>query len=294
MKPLLNGLIRPTQSSFLTNRRASNNAVLVQKILHFFKTTKGRQNFMLAKIDLEKAFNRLEWSFTHDTLLYFNFPSKFVALIMSCITFSSIAILLNGSATPFFPSRGIRQGDPLFTYIFILCMERLSHRIEFTIDYGLWNLIKIATRGPPLSHLLFADDIILCTKVDSTSCIKISRIFEHFHTVSGQKISIIKSKLFFSKNTPPSAKVMAKTVLNIQEGHEFGKYLGYPIFTQHPSKHDFQYLLDNFKTRLASWKTLLLTTAGRTSLIRSTLSSLPNHAMYLSKIPNYIIKEIEA
>lgn len=174
--------------------------VLVQEILHFFKTTKGRKTFILAKINLEKVFDRLEWFFIHDTLFYFNFSNKFVDLIMSCISSSSVSILFNGLVTPFFyPFRGIRQGDPLSPYIFILCMERLSLRIDFSVDYGLWNPVKISARAPPLSYLFFVDDIILCAKVDSTSCMEISGIFEHFNSVSGQKISLIKSNSSFPK-----------------------------------------------------------------------------------------------
>lgn len=181
MKPLLHNLIGPSQSSFLTNQRASDNAILVQEILHFFNTAKGGKAHMTAKIDLEKAFDRLEWSFIHDTLLHFNFPSKFIGFIMSCITSSSVSILLNGSVTPYFyPFRGIRQGDPLFTYIFILCMERLSRCIDIAVDYGLWSPIKICTRAPPLSHLFFADDIILCAVANSPH----ARKFQEFlHTL---------------------------------------------------------------------------------------------------------------
>ena len=86
---------------------------------------------MAIKLDLEKAYDHLEWSSIWDTLNLYKFPSHLVSLIMSCVSTSSISILVNGGALElFYPSRGIRQGDLLSPYLFILCMEVLGALIE--------------------------------------------------------------------------------------------------------------------------------------------------------------------
>lgn len=96
---------------------------------------------MLLKIDLEKVFDKLEWSFIHARLIHFKFPIKTIKLIMSCITTSEVAVLVNGTRTKFFsPSRGIRQGDPISPYIFIVCMEMLSRKIESVVEIKQWSL----------------------------------------------------------------------------------------------------------------------------------------------------------
>jgi len=92
------------------------------------------------KIDLKKVFDKIEWSYVRNTLQSFGFPPMITGVIMSCISTSKVAILVNGIRTEFFePSRGIRQGDPMSTYIFILCMEKLSHNINMAIPKKCWK-----------------------------------------------------------------------------------------------------------------------------------------------------------
>ena len=100
---------------------------------------------MAIKIDLEKAYDRLEWSFIRLTLQYFNLPQCWIDLIMSCISSSYLSILVNGEKTDSFaPSLGIHQGDPLSPYIFILCMEYLAWLIEVEVTNGSWKGIKVS------------------------------------------------------------------------------------------------------------------------------------------------------
>lgn len=121
---------------------------------------------------------------------------------MCCISTTLVSILINGCPTTFFsPTRGIRQGDPLSPYIFILCMERLSRRVDMAVDYLLWSPVKVAPHSPPISHLFFVDDMILCGEITPTTCDNISTIMRHFSSISGQQINYAKSRIFFSKNT---------------------------------------------------------------------------------------------
>lgn len=92
---------------------------------------KGKDGYMAIKVDMEKAYDRLEWSFIHKVLQAFQFPQHLTKLTMSCVTTTSISVLVNGSKLDnFLPSRGIRKGDPISPYLFILCMEFLTNLIE--------------------------------------------------------------------------------------------------------------------------------------------------------------------
>lgn len=122
---MLTTLISPTQSNFVKNRRASDNAIIMQELIPQFKKTKGNNGKMLVKIDLEKAFDKLEWSFIYKTLLYFKIPPKMSKLIMSCISTTSSSVLVNGRKTKFFhPCRG-RQGNSMSPYIFYIVHENV-------------------------------------------------------------------------------------------------------------------------------------------------------------------------
>lgn len=114
---------------------------------------------MAIKIDLEKAYDRLKWKFIKDTLTLFKFPTNLIALIMSCVTSSSISVLFNGGALdPFLPSRGIWQGYPLSPYLFILCMEILGAFITEKCDTNFGTLLKLPKEGLP-SHTYFSQMI---------------------------------------------------------------------------------------------------------------------------------------
>lgn len=100
---------------------------------------------MALKIDLEKAYEKLEWSFIWDMLIRVNLPTDLIDTIMSCVTTISTSIVFNGEALdPIFPSRGLRQGDPLSPYLFILCIDFLGQLVEEKCSANLWRPIKVS------------------------------------------------------------------------------------------------------------------------------------------------------
>ena len=116
---MLPRLISPLHTTFVLGGKGVDNAIIVQEMIHYMSKKKGSSGVMAIKIDLEKAYVHLEWSFIRDTLSLFKFPEDLITLIISCVSSSSIAILFNeGALESFRPSRGIRQGDPLSLYLF--------------------------------------------------------------------------------------------------------------------------------------------------------------------------------
>ena len=131
LRPLMPSLISPMQAAFLAGRKGTDNVIIAQELIYSLKKRKGSDEYMVVKIDLAKAYDRSEWSFVRMVLNHFGFLSNIINLIMSCISNNSTVVLFNGNKRDSFqPTRGIRQGDPISPYIFLLCIEFLGAQIN--------------------------------------------------------------------------------------------------------------------------------------------------------------------
>ena len=214
----------------MPGRKGVDNVIIVQEIIHTIGKTRGKMEYMALKIDLEKAYDKLEWSFVRCMLQRFKFSNILIEIIMSCITTVTTSILFNGgSLEPFEPTRGRRQGDPLSPYIFIMCMDFLSQLIQEKCEAGLWKLVKAFRSGPSFSHLFFVDDLVLFAKAIPENCEVVKEVLDMFCKVSSQIISGAKSRVLFSLNIDQNSKEVLSSTLGFQSTDYLGKYLGFPI-----------------------------------------------------------------
>ena len=249
---------------------------------------------MVIKIDLEKAYDRLEWSFIRNVLNAANFPSKLIQLIMSCVSSTSTSILFNGGTlNPFLPLRGIRQRDPLSPYLFILCMEVLGRIIEDKCSKKIWKPMKALISGPTFSHLFFANNLLLFTKADTINCTSIREALDKFCMISGQKINSTKSKVFFSSNVDRDHRDALCEILGFHSTPNLGTYLGFPMRHARSSNQDLNFVLDRVNQKLAGWKANLLSFTGRIALIQASTSAIPSYVMQTTLLPTRILDSLD-
>ena len=144
----------------MKGRLITDNILVAFETLHYMKNhNSGNTGFMALKLNMSKAYNRVELSFLKDVMVRMGFNSKWIALMMECITSVSYSLLVNGEPHGHItPTRGIRQGDPLSPYLFLLCSEGLHRLIQAAANNGDIKGVSICHNGPKLTHLLFADD----------------------------------------------------------------------------------------------------------------------------------------
>jgi hypothetical protein len=157
IKEILPDIISPQQSAFLPGRLISDNTLIAFETFHYLKhNTNKRKGYVGIKLDMAKAYDRFEWDFIHVTLTTMRFPNNLVQTIMKCVSSVSFSILVNGQPSQSFkPNRGIRQGDPLSPYLFILCADVFSNMISEKQNQSLINGLAITHNAPKISHLFF-------------------------------------------------------------------------------------------------------------------------------------------
>lgn len=239
------------------------------KMIHSMHKIRGKTGFFAIKVDLKKAYGRLNWDFIRDVLIELNFPSHLITIIMHCVTSVRTNVLWNGVRTDFFSAeRGIRQGDPLPPYLFVLCMDKLSHLIAEAVEDGSWTPLRAGRRGPQIAHLMFVDDILLFGKASVRQMDKVKDVLHKFCLYSGQAVSFEKSNILLSKNT-----------------FSFGKYLGVLLTGKVPGYQDFHYLIDKVKAKLSGWKAKELSFVGRVMLSKAIIQAIPVYPMMTTLIP---------
>ena len=201
-KPLekfLPTIITENQSAFAKDRLISDNILIVFETLHCMKNYKSKgDGFMAIKLDMSKAYDRVEWGYLESSMRRMGFYDKWINLMMICVKIVTYSILVNDEPHGLIqPTRGIRQGDLLSPFLFLLCTEGLHGLITKAAADGDLRGFSICKDGPKLTHLFFADDSLLFCRSNELECQKILNLLDMYEVASGQKINKEKIALFF-------------------------------------------------------------------------------------------------
>jgi hypothetical protein len=291
LKLILPNVISQNQSAFLPNRLITDNTLVAFELFHFFNHTNSKKGYIWIKTDMAKAYDRVEWSFLKATLEAIGFPQNFTNTIIRCVTTVQFSILINGCRSPTFtPQRGLRQGDPLSLYLFIICADVLSGLLSQAHHRKLIHGVKITPRAPEITHLLFADDNLFFCRATKDEARTIKETIEVYQAASGQLVNMDKSELMFSKRVPVDNKTEISQILPMKQVDHFSNHLGMPMEVGRSKTHIFNYLADRVWKKLKGWKEKKLSFAGRGVLIKAVVQAIPTYLMSCFLLPKKMCK----
>ena len=249
---------------------------------------------MAVKLDMSKAYDRVEWSFIEKVMEKTGFHEKWIQLIMQCITTVSYSMIINGSVRGcIFPTRGLRQGDPLSPYLFLLCVDGFSSLIKDAARNQLLSGISICRGCSMVTHLFFANDSLLFCKATNQECHKLIEILGLYEVASGQKVNAEKFSVFFSHNTPQEKRCEVLNILGPMQDIRHSKYLGLPSIIGRSKTKVFAKMKEKVGRKLAGWKGKLLSIGGKEILIKAVTQMVLTYTMSCFLIPKGLCEEIK-
>lgn len=270
-------VISEFQSTFVPPRLITDNIIAAFESIHAIKRRANKKlKKMVLKLDMSKAYDRVEWPFLKGMLQRVGFNSRWVSLIMDSVTTVLYLVQVMGQPTGMIvPTRGLRRGDPPSPYLFLFCAEGLSaHLTKAQLDKRIHG-VSVAHGAPTLSHLFFADDSLLFCNAHLSDCSQLLNILRSYEQTSSQKINFEKSEACFSPKTDPIMKRLISSLMGVKlvECHE--KYLGLPTLAMRSKINMFQFVRDCLWKKLHGWNSKLLSVAGKEVLIKAVAQALP-------------------
>nr|GFA57609.1 RNA-directed DNA polymerase, eukaryota [Tanacetum cinerariifolium] len=264
---------------------------ILNEIVHWCKDKKKQS--MIFKIDFKKAYDLVRWDFIDDILRRFGFGEKWCKWIQSYLYSSTGSVLVNGSPTKEFQFyKGLKQGDPLSPFLFILVMESLHVSFQRVVDAGLFNGVKLDS-SLHISHLFYDDDAIFMGQWSQCNIDTIIRVLGVFYRASGLRINMNKSNLMGisldSNKVKHDAAKICCLVLKMPFNY-LGSRVG-DLMSRIQSWHD---VTEGMHTRLSKWKLKTLSIGGRLTLLKSVLGTIPIYHMSIFKIPIKVLQNMES
>nr|XP_027090307.1 uncharacterized protein LOC113711341 [Coffea arabica] len=281
-------------STFVPGRQILDNVLVAHESIHFLNNKRtGKDGYMAIKLDMSKAYDSVEWVFLAKMMQKMGFCPTWIQWILECITSVTYSVNVSGKKGGFIkPSRGLRQGDPLSPYLFLVCAEGFSALLRRANRQGSMSGMKIANEAPCLSHLFFAEDSLIFCRAKVGEAVQLMKVLEEYGRASGQLINKEKSSIFISKNVKGRRKEeVLKELEGMREVHQ-SKYLGLPMVIGRSKRQVFEFIRQKAVKRLGGWKEKLLSQAGKETLLKSVILALPAYVMSCCRLPKALCQNV--
>jgi len=276
LKAAMHDLISENQTAFLARRQIIDGFLVANEAVHSLK--RYRMPSLVFKVDFHKAFDSVQWDYLEQVMRHMSFGEKWINWINTCISTAKLSVLINGSPSKeFLMGRGIRQGDPLSPFLFLIAVEGLSVLFQRAASNDLFKGIPFGDSFC-LSHLQYADDTLIFMPANLHMVKTVKRILLWFAICSGLHINFHKSSLIGINVGEDTCASMAYSVFCRFDSLPCS-YLGMPLGSNPKRLSTWKPIIENFIRKLSMWRGRMLSMAGRICLIKSVLSSLPVYYM---------------
>ncbi|KAJ9560185.1 LOW QUALITY PROTEIN: hypothetical protein OSB04_005345 [Centaurea solstitialis] len=289
IKTILPSLISANQTTFVKNRLITDNIIIAFEMLHsMHRNTRKKQGEMAIKVDISKAYDRLNWDFLRQMLLALGFSLRWTNMIMLTVETVEYFVKVNNELTgPISPKRGIRQGDPLSPYLFIICMEGLSAYLKAEESAGRIHGCKAARGAPAISHLFFADDAFFFCRATVDEVRHLKHMLTTYEEASA--INYAKSGIM----VVITLHLALSMILGIHNPINTGRYLGLPSLVGRSKRCIFRHLQERLWAKLQKWSRKPFSSAGKATLIKAVAQAIPSYYMNVFLIPDSTIQKLE-
>lgn len=275
---------------FVKGRQILDSSLIANECIDWWQKMKVKG--LVLQIDMEKAYDNVNWNFLLSFLCRMGFGERWCKWIKVCVSLASFSVLVNGVSQGFFPSsRGLCQGDPLSSMLLIMVAEALSLLMKIAVSCGLVEGCRIGDEGPTISMLQFADDSLFFLKLEEAQAKALRGILLLFKAASGLKMNLQKSKMIAVGRVDNVAGLTE--LFDCQVANLPVKYLGLPLGARFKSKAVWEPVVERVQKRLASWKGKFLSKGGKLVLMKSVISSMPLYFLSLVQAPTSIIQWLE-
>ncbi|GMJ00001.1 hypothetical protein HRI_003669300 [Hibiscus trionum] len=293
LRECIASVISNSQYAFIPGRNILDCAFIANEGINYIQ--KQGLKGVAFKIDFQRAFDSIDWNFLLQVLKEMGFGKRWCSWIFKCISSATISVLVNGVPTPHFSlARGLRQGCSLSPLLFNIVGEAFHLMLDKGVSKGLFSGFQIGKENPLyLSHLQFADDLIILCGASIGEIRNVKRTLRVFEIASGLHLNLSKSHLFGININSVLIENWASSI-GCSAGNLPTMYLGLPLGNNRNSTALWDPVVSKFDASLANWKANNLSISGRLVLIKSVLSALPIYYMSLFKMPASIVQKLNS
>ncbi|GJV77012.1 RNA-directed DNA polymerase, eukaryota [Tanacetum coccineum] len=287
---VVSDLVSDTQSAFVANRQILDGPFILNEVLTWCK--RKRKQAMIFKVDFAKAYDSVRWDYLMEVLQAFGFGPNWCKWVRGTLSSAMASVLINGSPSEEFAFyRGLKQGDPLAPFLFILVMESLHLSFTRTVNEGLFTGLQL-NESMTISHLFYADDAVFIGEWSESNMENIVIMLKCFFLASGLKINIQKSHIM-GVGVADGLIHQAASLIGCAIMKTPFRYLGVLVGNNSLRCSAWSDTIHKLRSRLSKWKVKTLSVGGRLTLLKSVLGASPIYNLSIYKAPITVLKEME-